>query len=121
MMSANQERYLWEIYTNVNKEGFIRVSQLAKSLQVSVSSVSKRAKKLNEEELVEFQRYGMITLTEKGREVGKRLSANHDVLVRFFQLIDVEKDRIEEEVNNIEFYLNNDVIEKIALFLLNRD
>lgn len=65
LVSANREKYLWEIYANLNEEGYTRVSQLAKSLQVSVPSASKMAKKLNEENLIQFQRYGIITLTEK--------------------------------------------------------
>lgn len=117
MANANKEKYLWEIYINVMEHGFVRVSQIAKALNVTMSSASKMAKKLATEELIEFQRYGNITLTEKGMEVGKQLAKNHDVLARFFQHIHVEEDMIEEEVNKIEFSISRDAIEKIDVFL----
>lgn len=121
MVSANKEKYLWEIYTNLNEEGFTRVSQLAKSLQVSVPSASKMAKKLNEEEFIEFQRYGIITLTDKGMEVSQRLVENHHVLVRFFQFLGVDEEMIEEEVKRIEYYISKDVIKKIERLLTNKN
>lgn len=121
MVSANKEKYLREIYANLNDEGYTRVSLLAKSLQVSVPSASKMAKKLNEENYIEFQRYGIITLTEKGMEVCMRLLANHNVLVHFFQFIGIEEEKIEDEVKSIEYSMSNDVIKKIEFFLTNKN
>ncbi|WP_077619604.1 metal-dependent transcriptional regulator [Bacillus sinesaloumensis] len=120
MISAKQEKYLVEIYANLNEDGFTRVSQLAKSLDVSVPSVSKMARKLKEEGFIEFQRYGMITLTPKGNEIVKQVRSNHDVLARFFQLIEVEEDSIKEEVNKIESYISHEVIKKLDNFLSKR-
>jgi len=117
MVSANKERYIWEIYLSVKEEGYARVSNLAKALEVSVPSASKMVKKLNEEELVDFQRYGMITLTDRGMEVGERLAVNHDILARFFRFIDVDEEAIETEVNKVEFYIGGEVIQKIGQFL----
>lgn len=117
MVSANKERYIWEIYLSVREEGYARVSNLAKALEISVPSASKMVKKLNEEELVDFQRYGMITLTDRGMEVGERLAVNHDILARFFRFINVDEEAIETEVNKVEFYIGGEVIQKIEQFL----
>ncbi|MDR4889893.1 metal-dependent transcriptional regulator [Fredinandcohnia sp. QZ13] len=120
MISAKRETYLLEIYANLNEEGFTRVSQLAKSLNVSVPSASKMAKKLKEDGLIEFQRYGNLTLTEKGNRLAKELALNHEVLSRFFQLIKVEDEEIEKEVKKIESHISSDVIKKLDDFLTNR-
>ncbi|MEH7237596.1 metal-dependent transcriptional regulator [Bacillus sp. JJ1562] len=117
MISAKRETYLLEIYANLNEEGFTRVSQLAKSLNVSVPSASKMAKKLKEDGLIEFQRYGMLTLTEKGDQLAKQLALNHEILYRFFQLIKVKDEEIEDEVKKIESHISNDVITKLDAFL----
>ena len=119
MISANQEKYLWEIYCNLSDEGYTRVSHLAKSLQVSVPSASKMAKKLNEENFIEFQRYGNISLTEKGMEVSEQLIKKHNVLVQLFKLIGVNPDEIEEEVKSIECYVSKDVVKNLERFLNN--
>ncbi|MEH7385385.1 metal-dependent transcriptional regulator [Bacillus sp. JJ1521] len=120
MTSANREKYLLEIYANLNEEGFARVSQLAKSLNVTVPSASKMAKKLKEDGLVEFQRYGILTLTEKGNHLASQLALNHEVLSRFFQFIEVEDEKIEEEVKKIESHVSSDVIKKLDTFLTDR-
>jgi Mn-dependent DtxR family transcriptional regulator len=67
MASPNKEKYLIEIYHSVSNQGYARVSQLAKSLNVSVSSASKMIGKLNREELIHYQPYGVITLTDIGQ------------------------------------------------------
>ncbi|WP_099355348.1 metal-dependent transcriptional regulator [Fredinandcohnia onubensis] len=121
MLSAKQEQYLVEIYENINEEGFTRVSQLAKSLNVSVPSASKMAKKLKEEGLIEFQRYGIITFTENGEKLAKQLAVNHEVLSRFFQLIEVKEENIKEEVKKIEPYISSDVLQKLGTFLSKRN
>ncbi|WP_148361198.1 metal-dependent transcriptional regulator [Bacillus timonensis] len=119
-MSAKQEKYLLEVYVNLNEEGYTRVSQLAKSLNVSVPSVSKMAKKLKEEGLIEFQRYGILTLTEKGERLATQLALNHEVLTRFFHLIHVKDEEIEEEVKKVESHISSDVIKKLDTFLTNK-
>ncbi len=105
MVTSIQEKYLQEIYRNLNEEGFTRVTQIAKSLEVSVPTVSKMAKKLNEDELIVFKRYGMITLTEKGMEIGKVLQEKHDCLVKLFRLIGIDEEQIEygSEKNRISY------------------
>lgn len=117
MGSANKEKYLLEIYMNVKKEGVARVSQLAKSLGVTTSFASKMVKKLSEEDLIVFQKYSNITLTEKGRKVGQQLSLHRDVLTRFFRKIRMAPGKIEEEVSKIEFCMSREAINKIEAFL----
>ena len=119
VISANKEKYLWEIYSNLNEEGYTRVSQLAKSLQVSVPSASKMAKKLYEEDIIDFQRYGIITLTEKGSELSKKLIKRHKVLVNLFTILGVNQENIENEVKNMEYYFSDEIIERIERFLIN--
>nr|WP_106781276.1 metal-dependent transcriptional regulator [Lysinibacillus timonensis] len=119
MISSSKDKYLWEIYTNLNEEGYTRVSQLAKSLQVSAPSVSKMAKKLSEEEYITFQRYGIITLTEKGLEIGKQLQEQHEYLVRLLRLMGIEDNQIQNELKNIEFCMSARLKNKIKEFVLN--
>ncbi|WP_456278875.1 metal-dependent transcriptional regulator [Bacillus sp. AK128] len=120
MGSPIQEKYLKVIYDNLNDEGFIRVSELAKSLGVTVSSASKMAKKLSEQDYIDFQRYGNITLTVKGIKESRQIYRKHDVLVRFFRLIEIEEEKIEDEVKSIENMISLDVVKKIEALLTNK-
>ena len=49
MKSPIEEKYLCEIYYAVERKGYARISELAKFLNVSASSVSRMAKRLNQE------------------------------------------------------------------------
>jgi DtxR family transcriptional regulator, Mn-dependent transcriptional regulator len=118
MASPNEEKFLIEIYHEVRNQGYARVSHLAKSLNVSVSSSSKMIGKLNREELINYQRYGIITLTAYGLSKGKKLASNHQILVQFFRFIGFEEEKIEREVNNIEYYISSDAIDKIKQLLV---
>ncbi len=117
MISANKEKYLLEIYSNQDEDGYTRVSDLAKSLQVSVPSVSKMAKKLKDDDFIEFQRYKTIKLTEKGEDVCKRLLETRNVLVQFLRFIGVDEDTVESEVKTIESSISQDIINQIDSFL----
>lgn len=117
MISANKEKYLLEIYNNQDEEGYTRVSDLARSLQISIPSVSKMAKKLKDDEFIEFQRYKTIKLTEKGEDVCKRLLENRHILVRFLQFIGMDEEKVENEVKIIESAMSPYMINKIDCFL----
>lgn len=120
MTSPSKEKYLIEIYHSISEQGYARVSQLANSLNVSVSSVSKMIGKLYREELIHYQPYGVITLTEIGLYKGLKLTSNHQILVQFFRYIGFEEDKIEDEVTNIESYISSDAIEKIKQVLVEK-
>lgn len=120
MTSPSKEKYLIEIYHSISEQGYARVSQLANSLNVSVSSVSKMIGKLYREELIHYQPYGVITLTEIGLIKGIKLTSNHQILVQFFRYIGFEEDKIEDEVTNIESYISSDAIEKIKQVLVEK-
>lgn len=113
MASLSKEKYLIEIYYSVNDQGYARVSQLAKSLNVPVSTASKMIQKLKREELIHYQPYGIIMLTEMGLFKAAKITSNHQILAQFFRYIGFEEDKIEEEVTSIESYISSNAIEKI--------
>ena len=117
MNSPIEEKYLCEIYYAVERNGYARISELAKFLNVSASSVSRMAKRLNQSKLIEFERYGIITLTKKGLLEGKKLATRREILVQLYRIIGIEEKYVEKEVKNIENHISDHVIEKIELFL----
>ena len=86
MNSPIEEKYLCEIYYAVERNGYARISELAKFLNVSASSVSRMAKRLNQSKLIEFERYGIITLTKKGFLEGKKLATRREILVQLYRV-----------------------------------
>ena len=117
MNSPIEEKYLCEIYYTVERNGYARISELAKFLNVSASSVSRMATRLNESKLIDFERYGIITLTKKGLLEGKKLARRREILVQLYRVFGIEERYVEKEVKNIENQISDHVIGKIELFL----
>lgn len=121
MTSVNEEKFLEEIYYSVRQNGYARVSHLAKSLKVPVSTASKMIGKLTQEEYINYQPYGIITLTEEGLRKGKALAAHHMVLFHFFRYIGMEEDKIDQEVRKVEYHFSDEAITYIKNFLIKRN
>ena len=84
-VTESMEDYLEMIGRCMEEHGYVRVGALADKLNVRPSSVSKMVGRLRELGLVQFEKYGLITLTKKGDEIAAYLLWRHDVLLRFFQ------------------------------------
>jgi DtxR family transcriptional regulator, Mn-dependent transcriptional regulator len=119
--SPSEEKYLEEIYYAVLENGYARISQVAKSLGVGVSSVSKMARKLTEEGFLDYKPYGIISLTKTGMEKGEELENNHKVLEDFFRLINLEETLIQQEVISIKHHLSWEAMCKIKKYIQNQE
>jgi len=62
----------------------IRVTDLAIKLGVKKPSVVSALRKLAEEELIVYEKYKDIILTDKGREMAGKIYRRHLTLTRFF-------------------------------------
>lgn len=116
MRTASEEKYLEVIYRAASSEGYTRVTDIAQSLNVGVSSVTKMIRKLAEYHLVHFKRYREIKLTEQGVLEAKKLIVRQEVLSSFMGNIGVNKEDIKREVSMVEHYISENVLKKMELF-----
>jgi Mn-dependent DtxR family transcriptional regulator len=130
-----QEDYLEMIYRNSLKSNYIRINQLSKLLNVRNSSVSKMVQKLGELNLLNYEKYGIITLTSKGKKTGSFLLERHITLEKFLRLLGCNKNiliqaELMEHIIDIEtvnrmkclikfFEENNDISDRYIDFLNN--
>lgn len=87
LITACMEDYLEMIYRSINKNGAIRVKELATQLNVKPSSVSKMLAKLVKSELIDYVKYGTIKLSEKGSHLGAYLLWRHNTISQFFSIL----------------------------------
>ena len=66
-LTSSMEDYLEMIIRLKEKQPFVRINELANNLNVRPSSASKMVTKLSQEGFLEYQKYGIITLTELGK------------------------------------------------------
>lgn len=114
MATPGMEDYLEQIYLHIERSGVARASDIADSLEVLPSSVTKMVQRLDREGYVYYERYKGIELTEKGLTFGRKLVKRHVILEEFLRIIGVKEDEIYEDVEGIEHHLSWDAIDRIT-------
>lgn len=114
MLSPSLEDYLEEIYRFSSKLGFIRITDIANKLNVSLPSVNKAVRLLNNKGYLDYIPYKDIELTEKGISLGKFLLERNRILQEFLNVIGSNCDQ-EEEAEAIEHYLSPETVKAITM------
>lgn len=108
------EDYLEMIYRNSLDVSYIRVNTLAQLLNVRDSSASKMVKKLGELGLVNYEKYGIVTLTKEGSKTGEFLLSRHEIIDRFLTLIGCKLDTL-VQTELIEHSISASTIKNIEI------
>ncbi len=116
--SESKEMYLetmLELFLNNKK---IRVTDVAKSLNVSKASVNSAFKKLEEENLVQKEYYGDIKFTEQGYEKALKIKEKHDLITRFFiKTLNIDPKIAENDACRFEHFASKELIDAIKKYL----
>ncbi|MEG2322314.1 MAG: metal-dependent transcriptional regulator [Bacilli bacterium] len=107
------EDYLEMIY-RLNKD--ISVKELAATLNVKPSSVSKMAKRLKELNLIAFEKYQKIKITKQGLVLGKYFLKRHNILKNFFKILNKDQYNL-KQVEKIEHFIDYKTIVNIEKWL----
>ena len=110
------EDYLEMIYRYKNNN--ITVKDLSIKLNVRPSSVSKMVIRLKDNDLITYEKYGKIKLTDFGEKLGSYLLYRHKVLNDFFKYINKDDYKL-EQVEKIEHFMDEVTIKNISIFLKN--
>lgn len=112
------EDYLEMIYRISGEDGErkpVRICALAEKLHVSPSSASRMAQSMTVWGYLDFKRYGYITMTEKGWEMGEYLVHRHGVVMEFLRYLTGRDELVETE--RIEHYLSRGTVEAMERVL----
>ena len=115
-ITAAMEDYLEMICRQAGPDGFARINLLAHRLNVRPSSASKMVYHLRDQGLVAFEKYGLIRPTDKGRQLGDYLLRRHDLLHRFFCVLNGAQEQL-ELTEQIEHYIDEGTLENLAKLL----
>ena len=109
------EMYLKAIWHIKEKNEPVKISVIAKMLNVRQPSVVQMLKKLNEKELVEYNKAGVI-LTETGEKIGSSMMRNSRLLeVLMDSALKIVVD--EEMVCGIEHHMNTQFTDALCIML----
>ncbi len=109
------EDYLEMTYRLCLRDGYARVGELSKLLNVRPSSASKMIAKLSELDYLKRDRYEIIQLTESGRKTGKYLLRRHNTVETFLKLIGSTNLLMETEL--VEHSLSPSTVTNLEILL----
>lgn len=124
MLTPSMEDYLEKIYELMQEKGYARVSDIALSLEVQPSSVTKMLQKLDENHYVTYEKYRGIILTSRGQRLGKLMKDRHSMLASFLRLLGMEEDVIQHDVEGIEHHVSPvtlEALEALVSFFYNHE
>ena len=115
LLTPAMEDYLEMVYRHSLVEGYMRINTLAELLNVAAPSATKMVQKLNQLGLLNYKKYGIIFLTDNGREIGEFLLHRHNIIEKFLKYLgDEEHILIETEL--IEHDISALTLQKLNLF-----
>ncbi|NLI93308.1 MAG: DNA-binding protein [Peptococcaceae bacterium] len=116
MLSPSLEDYLEEIYRFSLSLDTVRVTDISNKLKVALPSVTKALYKLRDQNYIQYERYGEIQLTDKGKEYGSYLVNRNQLLQEFLALI-CSKCNFAAEAEAMEHYLSTATIDAIKILV----
>jgi DtxR family Mn-dependent transcriptional regulator len=112
-MTQSLEDYL-EMVSFLSDEGEVRVTDIASRLGVSKPSVLTALKSLEDQGLLEHERYRTVTLTRKGSLMAADIRERHSFLTIFLRdILNVSAETAEKDACKMEHFLSEETLKKI--------
>ena len=116
-LTSSKEDCLEAIWALERQDGVARVRDIAARLEVGKSAVTAALKSLAKRELVNYDPYQFITLTDRGRELAREVARRRQVLRRFLtEILGLEAEVAEANACRMEHVVDNVVLQRLIDF-----
>ena len=117
-LTNSQEEYIKTIYILSKTEKEIRVTDIAKKLDITKPSVNRAIKNLKDIRLLNYETYGEIQLTEEGEKIAQEILKREDVMKLFLsKILDIEEKQAETEAIAMKHAISRKTEEKLEQFI----
>ncbi len=117
-LSSNMEDYIETISMLADENRVVRVKDIASRLEIKMPSVTAALNKLKELGLIEYEKYGYIELTKKGKLTADRICHRHYCLTDFFsEILKLEDNEAEGVACSLEHDISSKACSRIHKFL----
>jgi len=118
MLSANLEDYLETILALEKIKKVARGKDIAEKMGVLPGSVTGALKSLNKKGLINWEKYGYITLTEKGLAIAEEVTKRHNVFYAFLlNVLQVDEETANTTACRMEHAMDAASMEKFISFM----
>jgi len=105
-LTPHMEDYIETIQMLSEENRVVRVKDIASKLGIKMPSVTAALDKLSKMELIFYEKYGYIELTEKGKEIADNVYNKHRRLtILFNEILGMEPEKAESQACRIEHHL----------------
>ncbi len=118
MTTYREEDYLEAILHVVNRKGYAKVTDISKHLGCSAATVTEMFVRLSERGLVNYEKYGGVTLTPEGRKIGIEINARHQLIKDFLLVLGVPEDVAEMDACMIEHRVHQETLDHLQSFIV---
>ncbi|MDO4571734.1 MAG: metal-dependent transcriptional regulator [Clostridia bacterium] len=110
----SSEDYLEAMLMMQEKHGYIRSVDIAGQLGVTKPSVSYATKRLRENGYITMDGEGLITLSESGMEIARRIYERHKLITAFLIQLGVNERTAREDACRIEHDISDETFRAIC-------
>ena len=117
-LTSHMEDYMEAIAMLMVDNRVVRVKDIAKKLDIKMPSVTAALNKLKDMELIEYEKYGFIELTEKGEQIANNVYNKHTCISEFFEkILLMNPENADSEACRVEHALDTETCIRIHKFL----
>lgn len=121
MLSQTEENYLKALFyltEEAQKRGGAGTNELASTLDVKPATVNDMLKKLKEKDLVVYEKYKKVTLTDQGKKQAINVIRKHRLWETFlYEKLEFTWDEVHEVAEQLEHIHSPKLIEQLEKFL----
>lgn len=117
-VSDSLEDYLEAIFFLIEQKQAARAKDIGKRVGVGRSSVTGALHALADKGLINYSPYGIITLTEQGRDIAVKVARRHEAIRDFFvKILDVEYAEADAAACKMEHAMSDVILKKFLSFI----
>ncbi|MCL2862679.1 MAG: metal-dependent transcriptional regulator [Methanimicrococcus sp.] len=114
--SERKEDYLKTIDKIVSEKGYAQVKDISRALDVGPSSVTGMLKKLTDDGYINYEKYGGVTLTQKGTETANCTQKKYMTIKSFLMAFGVPETVAEDDACKMEHVVASETYDVFLRF-----
>lgn len=118
MISSSLEEYLKTIYVLKKQGQDIKVTTIANRMNCTKPSVNKAIRNLKANEMLDYEAYGEIRLTNKGEALAKKVLEAYDIVYVFLtEILEIPKEEAKEEAIRLKAVMNDNTLNMLTKYV----
>jgi len=117
MKKKTIEDYVENLYDLQKEKKLVHTNDVANLLNINPASVTEIFQKLSNEGYVNYQKYGGVTLTKKGKKLAISTRNRHEKLKEFLILLGIDNKIAEKDACEMEHILHKKTMDTVIKFV----